>query len=88
MSNKAILGVGLLLALAVGGFLMPRGHSTQAADTARGASPEIGRYQLTADKDGRPQYLFDTATGRLWQAEDTSGHVTGWGKPIEPPKTK
>ena len=46
----------------------------------------IGRYQLIPDRDGRPAYLFDTATGRVWKPPiaDLDGD---WQEHFRLPKT-
>jgi hypothetical protein len=57
-----------------------------AADPPK-PTAEADRYQLVTDRDGRPGYLFDTATGRVWQPF-FSEKVGERAEHIKPPKAK
>lgn len=87
MKAKSILIVGLLILVAFGGLMLLGDHPSNAADPMKGTSSEIGRYHLVMDQNGRPGYLLDTATGRLFQPffNDKMGE---WHDYIVMPKAK
>jgi len=87
MKARSAFVAGLLVAAAAGGLAALVGGSTRAADPPRAAAVEAGRYQLTHDRDGKPAYLFDTATGRVWQPW-FADKVGEWREHIAPPKSK
>jgi hypothetical protein len=68
------------------GLVALTGRPTQAADPPKSAT-ETGRYQLVTSRDGKPGYLFDTATGRVWEPFFLE-KVGEWREHISPPKAK
>ena len=64
MRAKLVLTIVCLVAAVLLGSVALTDRPTRAADPPR--ATEVGRYQLL-QKDGRPTYLFDTATGRVWE---------------------
>jgi hypothetical protein len=86
MQARIVFGFALLLVAALGGLTALGGRPTQAAGPPRDPAAEIGRYQLIPDRDGRPVYLFDTASGRVWKPPfaDLDGD---WQEHIKLPKS-
>jgi hypothetical protein len=86
MRVRAILFVCLHTAVAVGWLLVMGAGLTPATQAPRAPAPEVGRYQVLLDKTGTPVYLFDTATGQVW--ERLAREKVEWSENIGPPKKK
>jgi hypothetical protein len=83
--NTVLIAAAAVVAAVVGLTLL-NSRPTQAADPPK-PTAESGRYQLVTDRDGKPGYLFDTETGRVWQPY-FSEKVGEWAEHIKPPKAK
>jgi hypothetical protein len=89
MNGRTAVLVCLCLLLASAALSLTSFRPVQAADRKPvEPSVAVGRYQLRTDKEGKPEYLFDTATGKVWEARrDTTRTVNQWQLRYEaPPK--
>jgi hypothetical protein len=84
MRVRAILCVCLLTAVAMGWLMVLGVGLTPATQAPRAAAPDVGRYQVLTDKSGNPVYLFDSATGQVW--ERLAREKVVWSEHIGPPK--
>jgi hypothetical protein len=77
--------VRIICTLVVAGSVVVLGGGpTSAGDPPKGGPLQVGRYQTLVDKNGIPSYLFDTATGQVWDRR--VGEKIEWTEQIPPSK--
>jgi hypothetical protein len=88
MRVKAVAVAVAVAVVAAVGLIALNSRPTQAADQPPAqVSAPASRYQLVVGQAGTPAYLFDTATGRVFQPFFTD-KVGEWHEHIVPPKAR